>query len=303
MNLLSIITDKNVEKLQQKLNKQINVFENEGILIEEKIIQDDSFYILNYSVEIESVKNYSISDFINIFKYCGANALFEYIKAYEEPHLINKIIDCEYYYFNIKERMEIQNIIRTNIEKENNKAVEVNSEESHRKFTIIQRFMDYFKLHDEINIKGFITFRLKDYILELQDIVERAVEDFLMDKEYNEFIKLLKYFVDIQEAKIDLIHILLEDEGKYKLYDQYGNLVNNEYLKVIASEMGDKDINYEDLLISSLITIAPNKVFIHNISKLENPDMIKTISQVFANKVKVCRDCDWCRVKANAEKE
>lgn len=303
MNLLSVVIEKKPDKLQTLLNKQIESFKNEGIEIDEKSTYDDPFYTLDYSVKIESVKNYPISDFINIFKYCAANALYEYVKLYEEPNLFNRIIDYDYYYFNVKEKIEIQNNIKELFEKEKNQANDKNSEAYKRKFTTIQKFVEYFKGNSQINIKGFITFRLKDYILELQEVVERAVEDFLMDKEYNEFIKLLRYFVDIQEAKVDTIHILLEDDNKYKLYDQYGKLVDNDYLKMIAAEMVDKDINYEDLLISSLITIAPNKIFIHHISKFDNVEVIQTISRVFVDKVNICDSCEWCKVKANVEKE
>ncbi|SET49576.1 putative sporulation protein YtxC [Natronincola peptidivorans] len=303
MNLLAIAIENNPDKLQFLLKKQIQSFKNEGVEIDEKIIIDEPFYILEYSIKTESIKNYPINDFINIFKYCVANALYEYIKLYQESELFNRIIEYDYYYFTVKERLEIQDNIKGLLIKDKNDIKNKNNESYQRKFTIIQRFVDYFKENTELNLKGFITFRLKDYILELQDIVERAVEDLLMDKEYNEFIKLLKYFVDIQEAKIDVIHIVIEEDNKYKLYDQYSNIVNNEYLKMIAAEMTDKDINYEDLLISSLITIAPNKVFIHRVSKNSNAEVIKTISRVFADRVKVCDTCDWCKVKVQAEKE
>ena len=301
MNLLSIVIEKKSDKFQALLNKQIESFRNEGIEIDEKSDYSEPYYILEYSVKIESVKNYPISDFTNIFKYCAANALYEYLKLYEESCIFNRIIDYDYYYFNAKEKKEIQNNIKALLKKERHQENDKNSEAYQRKLMIIQSFVDYFKINSYINLKGFITFRLKSYIIGLQDIVERGVEDFLMDKEYNEFIKLLKYFVDIQEAKIDVIHIVLEEDYKYKLYDKYGHLIDNDYLKMIAAEMIDKDINYEDLLISSLITIAPNKIFIHQISKLQSLELIKTISRVFFNKVKVCDSCDWCKVKVNLE--
>lgn len=297
MNLLSIEIEKNCDSLQKQLRKQIESFKEEGILIDESISYSGSLCTIDYSVKIESIKNYSVSDFISIFKYCVANALYEYVKSHEEARIINKLIDYDYYYFNIKERMEIQNIIKEKLCSTNTQ------EEPNKKFNMIQIFVDYFKNNSHINLKGFITFRLQNYILELQELIEKAVEDFLMDKEYNEFIKLLKYFVDIQEAKIDTVHILLEEDNKYKLYNQHGNSINNDYLNMIASEMIDKDINYEDLLISSLITIAPNRVFIHKIAKADNEEVIRTISRVFLDKVTVCDNCEWCNVKVKAEKE
>lgn len=303
MYLLSIVIDRNIEELKLLLDKQIESFKDEGIEIDEEINFDEPFYILKYTVGIESVKNYPIKDFVNIFKYCVANALFEYIKFYEEPQLLRKIINYDYYYFNINERVKIQNKIKDYIERETNKTIDGNKLIHKKKFEIIQQFVDYLKTNAVININGFITFRLQDYILELQEIVGRAVEEFLMDKEYNEFIKLLKYFVEIQEAKIDTLNIVLEENSKYNLYDEYGNIVNDEYLNMIEMEMDNNNINYEDLLISSLITIAPNKIFIHKIDNLTNIEIIQTITRVFVDKVTICDNCQWCGIKANIKKE
>ena len=65
------------------------------------------FYHLNYSVSIESIKNYTVSDFINIFRFCVSNALYEYIKDYERPGLIQHIINTNYCCFDENERVQI----------------------------------------------------------------------------------------------------------------------------------------------------------------------------------------------------
>ena len=59
-------------------------------------------------------------------------------------------------------------------------------------------------------MEGFIRFRLKDYIEELKYIIDGSVDELLIDREYNEFIKLLRYFVEIQEPKVEEVHVLLE---------------------------------------------------------------------------------------------
>ena len=303
MYLLSIVIDKNVEELKVELYKQIESFINEGIKIDEQINYDEPSYILKYTVDIKSVKNYPIKDFVNIFKYCTANALFQYIKLYEEPQILHKTINHEYYYFNAQERSKIENKAKSYIKNQGDRTRDDNKLNYKKRFEIIQRFVDYLKADTTININGFITFRLQDYILGLQAIVERAVEDFLMDKEYNEFIKLLKYFVEIQDAKIDTLNIVLEENNKYSLYDGYGNVVHDEYLDIIEMEMKNNNINYEDLLISSLITIAPNKIFIHKIHNISNVEIIKTITRVFVDKVTICDNCQWCGIKASIKKE
>ena len=43
---------------------------------------------------------------------------------------------------------------------------------------------------------------------------------------------------------------------KYLLYDQEGRMINNEDLEDLSEEIKEKDMNKDDLLISSLITLA-----------------------------------------------
>jgi len=298
LNLLLLAADKNIDIIKDKLKRQVETFVNEGVVLEEEVESKDGLDFLKYSVKIESIKNYPISDFINIFKFCVANALWDYIQLYEEPHLIRKIIEQEYYYFDIRERIEIErNTLQ--ILNEEGKLLDFN-ENITRKNKIISSIIAYLNNDFQLNLKGFLTFRLKDYSLELEETVEKAVEDFLLDKEYNEFIKLLKYFVDIQDSKIETIHIILEADGKYTLYDNNNSLIDNDYIKDIASEISENNfLTYDDLLISSLITIAPKFVYIHQSNTIKRSDVIKTITKVFANRVKICNGCDWCKVNAH----
>lgn len=57
--------------------------------------------------------------------------------------------------------------------------------------------------NEEINIQGFITFRMKELREDIEEIIDKVVEEYMVEKEYREFVKLLKYFVDIQESKIE----------------------------------------------------------------------------------------------------
>ena len=55
------------------------------------------------------------------------------------------------------------------------------------------------------------------------------------------------------------------------------------------------EINYEDLLISALITIAPKTVMLHFASAAGKANtVVETIKSVFAGRVTVCRGCKLC---------
>ncbi len=108
-------------------------------------------------------------------------------------------------------------------------------------------------------LEGFVNFRLKEYIKDLEEIVDKAVDDFLMEREYREFIRLLRYFVDIQEPKFNTIHVIAGYDDKYILLNEEKREITNECIQEFMNDISNEEINYDDLLVSSLITMAPGK--------------------------------------------
>jgi putative sporulation protein YtxC len=108
---------------------------------------------------------------------------------------------------------------------------------------------------------------------------------YLIENEYNEFIKLLQYFVEIQDPKMDEVHVLQQEDKRYILLDSNFKVIHNEMLEQLAREISDKEISHDDLLISSLITIAPCKITIHEYDKIKNVELLNTINNVFTGKV------------------
>ncbi len=303
MDILSIFAEKNANKIQDRIRPVLESFYNEGIDLQERIYYVDTLYNLNYSVDIGSIKDYPINDFINIFKFCIANAICEYIMEVEEPNLIEHVISSEYCYFDVRERLEIYKNSLNILNEENSYSFISKPGTINTKSKILQNIIDYLDNNNEINLNGFILFRLKDYLLELTETVEKAVEDFLVDKEYNEFIKLLKYFVDIQESKLDKINIVFDESVRFKLYDKHNRLLNEDYISSVEVELGENNINQDDLLISTLITLAPKEILIHNLSVLKSGKIIQTIKKIFPDKVHCCNRCDLCGLKMNIQKE
>lgn len=138
-----------------------------------------------------------------------------------------------------------------------------------------------------VNVEGIMAFRLGSYRTELKETVDYAVDEYLMDKQYQEFISLLKYFVYIQQVKIPSVHVLHRGGSEFELLDD-----KLEALEPIKSEGGitfetlEKELNFEDLIVSSLITMAPERIYIHT----QSPDtqVIRTIRQIFEDRVILC---------------
>lgn len=259
------MVDDDIKELETVVEEHVYFLEEEGIQIERRVESLDQFHLLYISAKKMRFNRKLDSDFLGRYKYHIASAVLEHIERMEQTKLIKIIVRQECHYFSKIEKEEIENIA-TNLMKKN-----MSSSDEGVALKKLGKIRE--KLTNDIiqslnggncfNIRGFIDFRLKDNHLVLVEIVEKAIEEYLMKREFNDFIKLLRYFVDVQEPKVKIVHIALDEENKFRLYDEQGNLINNENLRDIAAEISGSYIGYDYLLVSSLITIAPEKIYIH----------------------------------------
>lgn len=206
-----------------------------------------------------------------------------------QSRLVEEIIQDEYFYFGAEERNKILRDAMAIMWGGNPAACSETIRNRWRE-RVWKRIMDHLKTSDEMNLNGFIRFRLKDFRYELEKAVDRAVDDLLIEKEYGEFIRLLRYFVEIQEPKVDEIHVVVGEDNRYVLLDSSLRIINNDLLEDLAREISDKEISHDDLLISSLITIAPRKITIHESERIKNKELLNTINNVFSGKVSLSKE-------------
>lgn len=150
-------------------------------------------------------------------------------------------------------------------------------------------------LHEDtmLNIGGFLAFRLLPYRNELAEIVEYALDEYVLDKQYQEFISLLKYFVQLQETKVPIVHLLHKGGHEFTLYNEsFQTLDPKPPADRIVAEMLETEMNIEDMVISSLISVSPKQITVHT----RHPDMqvIRTIETIFDGRVNVCVKCSSC---------
>ncbi|MOA34458.1 YtxC-like family protein [compost metagenome] len=115
----------------------------------------------------------------------------------------------------------------------------------------------------------------------------------MLDKQYQEFISLLKYFVCLQDTKVAMVHLLHKGGHDFMLYDESFKPLNpNPPSDKLVAEMLETEMNIEDMVISSLISVSPRHITVHT----RQPDMqvIRTIETIFDQRVSVCESCASC---------
>ncbi|MEG0799467.1 MAG: putative sporulation protein YtxC, partial [Bacilli bacterium] len=149
----------------------------------------------------------------------------------------------------------------------------------------------------EINIKGFLDFRSKELTVDIYGMIEKIVERYMVEKEYNEFISLLKYFVEVQESRLDRIDIFIgKEDGQYILKDEFGNDMMSSLMSELCENKSIVDVSKDDLVISGLITTCPKKIVIHSANRCRNKELLNTIKSVFEDRVEYCNGCNECSI-------
>ena len=291
MQSITIGTAEGIETVRQRLAEGFRPLVEEGMVLDLREASQGGLSFLGCRVVSPGPGPRGPGDAESTFRHILANVISDLVMERWEAALADKVLHQSYYYFTPEERNQI--MVRAETSLGSGEGPDSEQRPS-RRAQVLARVLDHLEEHDEIVLEGFITFRLKDYVVQLDDAVDRAVDDFLMEREYREFIRLLKYFVDVQEPRIAEVHVLLDQQGGFRLTDGAGNLIKDPHLEEFVVDLVDNDVNYEDLLISTLIAVAPATVTLHCHRTLDDDESVETITGVFAGRVKVCHGCPRC---------
>lgn len=285
MQLLSIGIPNALSNGSDSLKHGIRDLNIEGINVAVNLNDCGHVTFFNLNVEDKaSCKN------INKIKNYIAEIISDIIVNQIDKKLIKKIIGKYYYYFNQEEKLEIAKIANGILDNEVNRE----TFKLIKKEQIYTALKDFLSDNERIDIEGFVNFRLRDFIGELSEVVDRAVDEYMMQKEYNEFIGLLKYFVELQDSKINILNILVNEDGKFGFYDSNNKPITGEFLSDISIEFSGGELSDDDMLISTLITVAPAKIYIHSANNIKNKEILETMKKVFSGRVFICHGCELC---------
>ena len=159
---------------------------------------------------------------------------------------------------------------------------------------IADELNQHLEINSELHLDGYVAFRMHSYKHELKEVIEYALDEYLLDQQYEEFMMLLKYFVQLQETRIDIVHLVQQNGNSFILCDETMQPleIKQENDRIVA-EMLETEINIEDIVISSLISASPQKIMIH--AKHHDYQVIRTVKTIFGDRTQVCTTCPMCR--------
>ena len=203
------------------------------------------------------------------------------IEQFEEQ-IIYQIIFSEYFYFDKLERFKIQNITIEDLYDDNESIYT----RTHILKLLSKNFYEYFHSSHSIILKGFIPFRVKNYIRILSEQIDKSVNKFLIEKEYTEFISLLKKYINTEIPKCDIVH-LIYDNSQTIILDQNKNIIKSNENLIKAKYLSDISFSSSDYALNTLLTLLPRKIYIH-LAEKPIDDFINTLKLIFENRIVIC---------------
>lgn len=282
-HVVSIGAQKYVDDVRSRLRKQMEMLALEGINVDCQETEQGGITFLNFSRTGPKKAGKKKIDADRLVKSCVAAAISDLIVKQWEGHLLGQILRYNYCYF---DREDLKAIYL--------RAQEKLKEKDGRKNKIRRRILSYLENNGHLVIEGFIKFRLKDYCRHLEQVVERAVDDYITEREYREFVNLLRYFVAIQEPRVESIHVLVLGSGMFKIFDSADQALSPTSVPGMSVDVIRTELNYEDLLLSALITIAPRMITLHLADPVEGQGLASLLRAIFGDRLRICSGCDRC---------
>lgn len=276
----SLCIKTNNSNLLQYLLNELQHLEIEQVYFSEKQFRHYKNIIIHYTGDNEELFINKISSFLSLLV----------IDELEEE-LINTILIQNYFYFDVNERKEILNLYFD---------ITANdfSDIFDKKFrTLFESFYSFLSSHKSLVLKGFINFRIKAYMEILDDIVNEAVNSFIIEKEYLEFISLLRLYINSQPNSNKTVHIIYSNSDSL-LLDENKNIIDITQEVFKAKYLSDITFSSNDYILNSLLTLLPSKIYIHLMEPYID-EFIHTLQAIFENKVTLCTDCNICKLYKN----
>lgn len=211
-----------------------------------------------------------------------SDILSNFIIANYESHFIKQQLSFDFFYFSPTEKKSLENTVIKELN------IDINQK---KKLKIIKNsILDYFLQNSSCNLDGFINFRLYNYKNFINLILESTINDYVIQKEYAEYVNLLQEYVSFQPPQCKAIHLIYNNNVKILLDDSKNVIANSENSRIYLSDIS---FSSNDFILNSLLSLLPEKIFIH-INSNDEDNFIKFLKLIFKDRFIICNNCNIC---------
>jgi putative sporulation protein YtxC len=228
--------------------------------------------------------------------YCDrvGRVLAEYTLSDQEPSLLRSLFQAR---FDLKDDVETDTLIAETVSLLDGEPdvgeTWMGRGRERRLQKLASLFSVYLEDHERLHLDGFLRFRLSDYRAEVLEAAETAIEERMMERQYQEFMTLLKSMVEWQETRTSAVHVLHSGGHAFRLLDEEMRPLEPTPMEADESQRKEdhkvqEEQEEESRVVSRLLAASPRQLYIHT----PEPDsqVIRTIIGIFGDRAALYPD-------------
>ncbi len=180
-------------------------------------VEGDDTILLNYE--------HSHVNFYDSFHPLLASVLTDYVISTKEDDWLLDIIESMFYFTDEEEQQQILTIARAILEGDRNDLPSLSDFFNRRAF-IYDAFANHLEEETTFYYEPFLTFRLRDYGEMLIDCVEIAIDEYMLEQEYQNMIENFRQYLKYKPVKLELVHVVHDDT--FSFYDEHFRRMTRE---------------------------------------------------------------------------
>ena len=206
-----------------------------------------------------------------------------------ENNIIKNILSSNYFYFDNSEFNKIFALCAENLCDDDEFSF------TNRQMQLFDAFYEYISEHHSIILSGFVNFRLSKYRKLLEELVDFSVNEYIIEREYLEFVSLLRLYINSQSPSPQTVHLISLEHDTF-LLDENMQLIDVDKNALNAKYLSDVSFSTNDYILNTLLNLLPQKIYLHLVSPLSNLDFLNTLQLIFENRIELCHDCNICNL-------
>lgn len=218
-----------------------------------------------------------------------ASGIARYIVEVREKEIAMELAGKEYPFSSDEEKQAVEECVSGLLAGSDR---DVRSARERRMKGIQAKLAQYLQTNSYLDLDGFIRFRLQEYRNQLREEIDTAMEEYLLDQQYEQFIRLLQSFVKFQEPLTPLVHLMHKGEQDFSVLNEQFTKINATVPGGVVAQMADQEMELEDRVVSTLISLSPCRILIH--TRQPESLIISTIRRIFGERVQLCLHCPHC---------
>ena len=274
-SMKSFCIKNNNDKILDYLLIEFQKIEMDNIYISQRIFKYYKNIIIHYTGNDEKLFVFKISEILT-----------DCILKFYEKNIVKRVINCDFFYFDTIEKNVIFDNCFEILEDRETEEFGI------RKEKILSCLIEYISTHKFFILDGFVNFRLFEYSSLIEDCVDIAVNKFVIDKEYKEFIELLKGYISSQKNRSNIVHVIYSEQEPILLDENQNILVYDNQFEH-PKYLSDITFSSKDYCLNALLNLLPKKIIVHLI--VEEDEFIETLKLIFGGRLAICKECSICK--------